>query len=383
MPKEFVPKTRKEFRDFDIMEEFGENLYNKSTEWIIRHLSRNGNPWRLIDRMRKTRGRDVMDAVKFLALKLVVPAILNKIRNNMNHGGTIWQKRIPFTYMEDGAHKFILSNFTLGNLLELSERYHCNIARYEDCFNTVSDQQAWTGILGTLELGNGYTARELTSVLALKIQGRMENHCVGGYSSTILSANMNEIILIFSIERNNRILSTVDIVCSVKNSGSKGYRLSKKEDHHDLIALVRQEKAYNNTVPCRTAQIMADRVVGEIQKIKPDSWQTYLDEVQQMRDPLDLDPYVAGCGFNPWNRTRFETVWTELFPVLPRFIRKTGLDALIRHDELNIQLTDFQLSKIFRFGNRFTGLEFENPWDQIDANGKYLSLKTGVSIRKL
>ena len=369
LPNELVPETREGFQKMEAIKEFGKNLYGKNMAWTVCHLSRDGNPWRFADRMKDTSGRDVLDAVNFLARKLFVPAILENTRQQMNHAGDIWKKRAPFDRFMTAACYFILSNFSPGNLLDFSKRYHRNIARYEDRLDTISSDQAWPGLVDTLDLGKGFIARELTSAQVLKIQGRQEDHCIGGYVSRILSGTAKEAILVFSIEKNNEILGTAEIFCTMKKFGMNKSGHSKPKNRHDsLCASVQQNRARSNTKPCRDARIMADRIAEEIGKIGPDSWHAYIDGVQQARATLDLDPYVAECGFNPWNREQLEIVWKELSMALPRSMRKAGLDALINHESLCIQMA--LVYNVMTYG--LIESETANPWDEIDVNGMYL-----------
>ena len=364
LPNEYVPETREGFQKMEAIKEFGKNLYGKNMRRTVCHLSRDGNPWRFADRMKNTSGLDVLDAVNFLARKLFVPAVLENTRQEINHAGIVLKKLVPFNRIMTEVRHFILSNFSPGNLLDFSKRYHRNIARYEDRLDTISSDQVWPGLVDTLDLGKGFIARELTSAQVLKIQGRQEDHCIGGYVSRILSGTAKQATLVFSIEKNNEILGTAEISCTMKKSGH-----SKPKNMHDFLHVrVQQNRARSNATPCKDARLMADRIAEEIGKIGPDSWHAYIDGVQQARATLDLDPYVAECGFNPWNREQLEIVWNELSPALPRSMRKAGLDALINHESLCIQMANVYNTMIYGLIESETG----NPWDGIDENGRYL-----------
>ena len=376
LPNEYVPETREGFQKMEAVKEFGKNLYDKNMAWTVCHLSRDGNPWRFADRMKDTSGQDVLDAVNFLARKLFVPAVLENTRQEINHAGAVLKKRVPFNRIMTEVRHFILSHFSPGNLLDFSKRYHRNIARYEDRLDTISSDQAWPGLVDTLDLGKGFIARELTSAQVLKIQGRQEDHCIGGYVSRILSGTANQATLVFSIEKNNEILGTAEISCTMKKSGMNKSGHSKSKNRHDsLCASVQQNRARSNAKPCKDARLMADRIAEEIGKIGIDSWHAYIDGVQQARATLDLDPYVAECGFNPWNREQLEIVWNELSSALPRSMRKAGLDALINHEALCIQMANVYNTMIYGLIESETG----NPWDEIDGNGRYLPLDSGHS----
>ena len=232
--------------------------------------------------------------------------------------------------MMDEARNDIRKHFKVGELLDWDKRYHRNIARYEDRLDLNSIEQDWPGMLGTVDLDNGCIARELTSSKALKIQGRAEDHCVGGYVSTILNSqnhSRGRATMIFSIEQNDRILSTAKINCFMEfpESGNPG----------QLCTQVCQNKARNNTSPNPMAEALTEQVAVRLQQAGPEAFQTYLDGLHDSRVKQEqisgFECLIVQCGLDPRDRTHLETVWEELGLALPRRFREGGLDAFIRH----------------------------------------------------
>ena len=313
----FIPLTRRQIQQLPVLEDFQFIIFKNTSNQVIdletfmNRLSTEGNLWKMANRLEKYDPRNVKDAVNFLVTKLFIPAALNGIRKNNG--------KLPDFY-NDHAYRKIVANFKIRELLDLSDRYHRNIHRWEDRLTSISFQQNWPGLLGTVELENGYVARELVSSIDLKAQGRAENHCVGGYMPTILKGNADSpTVLIFSIEKNGTILSTVEINCVESEDG--------------LQAWVERNESYSNAIPSEYASVLAEHITLKATQVKPDAWHAYLDHLHSIRTEISQrsknDRYTEACGFDPYDRNMLEQVWEELKSILPRAMRKSGLDAFI------------------------------------------------------
>ena len=65
---------------------------------------------------------------------------------------------------------------------------------------------------------------------------------------------------------------------------------------------------------------------------------------------------MRSAGYNPWNREHLQDAWDELSIILPRKIRKSGLDKFIAGSDIK--------------GEAFTFVEGSNPqniWDHLAA----------------
>ena len=327
-PERGFPTTARQFQQLDVLRDFGSKIYEEPLAIFAERLSKNGSPWRFIDKMKKADPFNVDDAIQFLALKLLVPAIINRDKRTINNP-TIFKRLINM------AKKEICNCFKIGELLDWSDRYHRNIARYEDRLDIISIDQDWSGMLGTIDLGDGCIARELTSSRELKEQGRVENHCVGGYVSRILVSmehSNGQATMIFSLEQDDRILGTAEITCFREDAILDEFGQMGK-DH--LRAHVKQNLAYNNADPCPMAEKLAEQVVVRLQQVGVDSFRTYLDNLNEV---CEEQKRVSGllyqniqCKFDPLDRTHLEIVWGELGESLPKRFRDNGLDALIRY----------------------------------------------------
>ena len=357
LPEGTVPKTRKQFKQLNNFRKFGESLFKINLWQTMERLSKEGNPWDLIERIEQTSGRNVDDAVDFLARKLHVPAILNKIgRIADRHGITPTQR---LTQDDDNRfHQMMLakakiairSGFKARELLDWSDRYHRNITRYEDRLVTIDLEQDWPGISGTIKCDNDHIARELTSSMALRIQGRTENHCIGGYLPSVLKGENNlsrEIILIFSIEKNGKILSTAEIGCIRESCHSIDSETGRKTKTFQIKARVIENLARSNKEPSRDAVRIANQVAKQLEQIKPDTWKSYLDGLEHSRAEQDrisgIDAQIRNCGFDPFDRAMMERVWAELKPGLPRSLRRVKLDEFIDQSPINRRILDLML----------------------------------------
>ena len=349
LPESNVPKTPDQFKKLDIFEEFGKFVFATGLCDTMRRLSEHGNPWRFIDRMEQASGRNVADSVNFLIRKLYIPAAINKIDAIAGHNGTI----ANFSSISDSDTPFadyflneIRAIFKPGQLLDWSERYHRNIARYEDRLDTVSSEQTWPGFFDSIDFGNGCVARELMSAQALRIQGKVENHCVGGYLSEVLSGESRdrEFTLIFSIEENDVIRSTAEIKCVREAEPEKPDRISH------LHAWVQQNLAHSNKDPSDDAVRTADRIVEKLKTVDSDTCQAYLDGLNRARleyaRESDVEEHIRFCGFDPLDRTMMERAWEELSLALPRDTRKDGLGKFINRISISKSLLGETLSEI-------------------------------------
>ena len=354
----------------------------------MERLSREGNPWDLIERIEQTSGRNVDDAIDFLARKLHVPAILNKINRIAEHHGITPTRKLTQDNHNNKFHRIMLakaknairSGFKTRELLDWSDRYHRNIARYEDHLVTIDLQQDWPGISGTIKCDHGHVARELTSAKALKTQGRMENHCVGGYLPSVLEGENNpskEATLIFSIEKNDKILSTAEIGCVQYPCHSIDSETEGKTKTFQIKARVIENLARSNKPPSRDAVRIANQVAKQLEQIKPDAWKSYLDGLAHSRAEQDrisgIDAQIRNCGFDPFDRTMMERVWAELKPALPRSFRKEDLDGFIDQTPIDRHMLDLMLG--------CEQVDFYDR-DKIDNDGRKIAQKLAREYTK-
>jgi hypothetical protein len=316
--------------------------------------------------MEGTTGQDIHDSVEFLAKKLFVPAALNKLKAEAEKRDMQWSHEdASISRMVGVAKKQILSQMKIKELFDLSDRYHRNLARYEDRLEVTSTAQKWQPLIGDLELTDGVVARELTSSGQLKRQGRKENHCVGGYVGSVLRGSSGyggEALKIFSIEKDGEILSTVEIRTNTATKEVKVPDSDEKETVPFLASRVHQNRARGNGTPPDAAIKAAEEIADRINELSVDKFQTYERGLQLVKREQErqnsVSPHVLSCGYNPWDRPSLEQAWDELSAALPRSVRKKGLDGLISSSSIDGQKMGIVL-----------GEDKVNLWDQVDEKG--------------
>lgn len=333
-PEHAVPKTRQEYRDLEVIQKYGNAIYRKSLPEMLEHLGAGGSPWRFMDRMKETSAESVNDSIWFLVQKLFVPAMLNKIRSEAESRGMVWDhEKTPVRELRKLAAEKILSSFKFKELLDFSDRYHRNLMRYEDRLEQFSLSERWKPLLGEATLSDGVTVRELTSQKALKVQGRAENHCVGGYTNSILDGldafDGWGARVIYSIEKNGCVLSTAEFMVRMGKPDPE----SQADDAPTVTANVRQNYGYSNSDPEQIAVQAARELAEVLGGLSNDVFDDYLTdlEIAKMRAKMNtkVNDYLKFCGFNPWGNEQMEKAWEELSSSLPRSMRKKGLEAFI------------------------------------------------------
>ena len=368
IPDGYVPQDWNDYQRLQKFNIFLNVLYRKhehaikgphaSDHWIFmfNYLSGNRISPALMDRAIEADGTMVLDGVRFLAEKLFLPAMLNRVRGIVQKSEKWWNderhKDCDVNRTCDKLMAMILEICPLKALLELSRRYHRNIFRYAGLLETVSVERKWKPLLGAIDFGNGYIAHELVSSRTLKIQGTAQKHCAGGYVQKILeSTDSDNACLVFSIEQNGKILSTVEFLC-------KG---AKKPD-----VRVEQNKGYGNVEPVPKTRELASRIARKIEHAGQESLSAWRDGLRNVKAEYAINarvsPFVERCGFNPFNPALLEQAWAELSPMLPRGIRHKGFNGLIK------RMSDISLCKDIELTNS----DKANLWERIDKDGFFI-----------
>ena len=347
LPHDRLPTSRKEHRFLKELQKFGKGVFGTSMSETMQRVARDGDPYKMMDKILATPAEQVKDAVSYLANTLYVPATMNKVREVAEERGLEWNEtnsergyasnNDDYVSPRQKAVDAVLEDFKVTELLELSTRYHRNIHRYADKIQKISTEEVWEPLVGEVDLGNGLRARELNSAKALTKQGREENHCVGGYLNTVLKGRNKEARLIFSLETEEGISSTVELDVVVISRTIKNEDGSEREVP-SLQCKVRQNYAYDNAEPCDAAEEAAKRLAKHIQSLEVHDLERYADglaETRHEQDMMRLLPLsVRSAGYNPWDREHLQDAWDELSSLLPRKIRKSGLDKFIAGSDI-------------------------------------------------
>lgn len=208
---------------------------------------------------------------------------------------------------------------SLKSLREAQVRWHHVRQTYQNEVMTGRDPLTWTPLIGEADL-DGIRAVELTSSAALDRQGTLERHCVGGYTGTVMGATSSGASLIFSLERGEEILSTIEMTVT-----------QSPWDPKSLQWKITQNKAARNAEPVPEAIAAGKRLLEVLGDLPKKQIRGYLSGIQsnvtQVRDTLALTTTrYGGDVVNPDLPERVMTAYEE---VLPKTLKGLGPDALL------------------------------------------------------
>jgi hypothetical protein len=215
--------------------------------------------------------------------------------------------------------RLIGEGHTLKSLREAQVRWHHVRQTFENDVMTSRDPLAWSPLIGAIDL-DGVSAVELTSSAALDRQGHLEKHCVGGYTGTVMGATSERASLIFSLERGERILSTIELV--VKKS---------PWDKKNITWEISQNKAARNATPDPEAIVAGESLRDALSGLPKRRVRDYLSGIQsnttQLRDTLAL--VTTRYGGDVVNRDLPERVMSAYAEVIPKTLQGLGPEAVL------------------------------------------------------
>lgn len=218
--------------------------------------------------------------------------------------------------------RFLTEDFNLKDLRALETRWHHNQAVLDDQALSIDMDLSWHTLMGQIDMPHGIVAREIDNSSWLNEQGKKENHCVGGYTGTILSASDNSADMIWSIEQAGKILSTVHI------------QLGIDRDWRDKVigtnVKIAQQQAKSNTPPSELAKKASAFIVKKIQALPIKEQLAYVDKIKSNRSSLNLDlnRAILTIQANVLNEDLPETVLGLHQRVLPAKLRELNVDEL-------------------------------------------------------
>jgi len=208
---------------------------------------------------------------------------------------------------------------SLKSLRESQVRWHHVRQTFENEVMTSREPLAWLPLIGELDLGQ-VRAVELTSSAALERQGRREKHCVGGYTGTVMGATSERASLIFSLEKGDRILSTIELVVT-RNSW----------DPKSINWTISQNKAARNAAPEPEAIGAGNALREALSDLPKRRVRDYLSGIQsnttQIRDTLAL--VTTRWGGDVVNPDLPERVMSTYAEVMPTTLQSLGPDAIL------------------------------------------------------
>lgn len=328
VPADLVPVRRSEHRQLPLIAGFSD-LLNEGLPETMRRFARGGAPYRFEAELKRVSPGDVRDAAEYLVDKLLLPARRHAARRLCEADGL--RRPGPDTRVRRGMVAGVLRTLSARDLFALSDRWHRNFERHEDRLVTLRSEVSWPPFLTSPFAEGEVRVRELTSSDALQRQGRVEGHCVGGYTENVLRAGSGRIPLIFSIERGGEVLGTAEIrLLRGEQKAGKGGEEPPWEAH------IIQNRGRHNGPVCAHAERTAEVLCRALERIAPERAEPYHDGLRRVRGARsrhgDLPEHLKNAGYDVWETGRLEAAWEELSGYLQRGVRRAGLEALIRAD---------------------------------------------------
>lgn len=215
-----------------------------------------------------------------------------------------------------------LEGISVRPALQASARWHRALPRHEDELVTHGSDMQWKPLTGSIDLGGGITAHELTSQRLLKTEGIRQDHCVGGYTDSVLEGKS----LIYSLRKGDRILSTVEFDPDLGAMPGKGKPV--------IVQNFGRENTKASPEAARAARALA-RTLAKLPDERRQEYAGHLSEQAKKRSLTHSQREIATdrIGYDPTDRPRLEKAWESLSGYLPKPARKLGLDGFIAREE--------------------------------------------------
>lgn len=220
--------------------------------------------------------------------------------------------------LETSIRTSISEALSLKDLRELQTRWHHVRTNLDNKVLATSEPVSWAPLMGSIDLGQGVTGRELSSSTALEVQGDRERHCVGGYASVVLAGRLGGASVIFSIEKEDLVLSTVEVKVALEDLTRKTSRVSVN---------VVQNKAARNAAPSSLAQTAVGRLAKQIGAMPIEEVKSYLQGVESNGATIKdrLDRTIIAYGANITNPGLAELALGTYREVMPKGLRDASI----------------------------------------------------------
>lgn len=241
--------------------------------------------------------------------------------------------------------QFLTDQLSFKDLRALEERWHHVQATLDDKSLNIEAEIDWKTMLGQVNMPEGVVAREISSSKWLTEQGRDENHCVGGYTGTVLNARDEQADMIWSIEQNGRILSTVHIQMTIERDW--------RGKVHDAKMRTIQHQAKGNTRPSDLAMKAVGFLTRKLDALPIEQKLSYIKSIRtnSKQVTLDLNRAILSIQANVLNDDLPETILAVHDRVLPAGLRKCNID------EIKAKLNEYIVRERPSYGSNFMNIE--------------------------
>jgi len=301
-----------------------------SPERIESLLARRSLPW-------------IFDAVDHIYSRLYLPLQFRKMS----------QTGFPLLFDElerqNAFTRFKISFLkTLGlpRAMEFAEDWHVFISKGLD--PALASGTGWQALFGTVELPEGLSLREIHSPAMLNHVGRDQQHCVATYLDKITNptegrdnilpiarrirsrrpVKVKSHTVIAIVERDGDILSTAEIRVDEIPVTAAPLRDGRRKKVPAIRISCVQNQGRGNRSPVDEAETAVSWLLEhtEVLGLTAERIQAYRGELQKWRGQ-DKNEIEKWFRFDPTDDVKMNAMWQQMSPLLPRSIRKAGMDV--------------------------------------------------------
>ena len=216
--------------------------------------------------------------------------------------------------LQSACKKIVAEHFSLKRFREFSDRWHHQQAAMREAAMSVKADLNWDPLVGSVALG-ALSARELCSNRELEKQGRVQNNCVGGYTDVLIGSNKAKVELIFALEDDTAVHSTIRVVAS-RQHGRKGY------DWY-----IGEHAAHSNNAPSAVARKSAADLLEHLGALPADSIAAYGQRMARTEGlPSKIAKAMENSRGNVFDARAPEKLLGAYASVLPRQLRSWTAD---------------------------------------------------------
>lgn len=240
-----------------------------------------------------------------------IPIYINNNKKDKNDRGLAWP--------------IIVHNSTLKNLIKLSDVWHKKApAIAAKNLSEGKTDVVWAPLLGNVDLGDGITARELSSNKDLINQGKSQNHCVGHYASKIINSTLKgPMVIIFSIEKEDDVLSTAEI------------HITFKQDKNIESVEVVQHRGMSNEEPGADAKKAIGELVSTVHQIRSEAIKEYQQNLTSESDMYSKClKLVNDMGCNVFIPGVAQQYLKDMADCIPKDLRNKSIKDIIPENSL-------------------------------------------------
>lgn len=207
------------------------------------------------------------------------------------------------------CQSIVAEHVSLKRFREYAERWHHRQSAMREKAMSVPAELKWEPLVGQVSLG-GLVARELRSNRDLEAQGRVQNNCVGGYTDVLINSTAEKVELIFSIEDDQDVHSTIRVV---------GDRRHRRAGYDWRVG---EHSAHSNKAPSSLARRAATDLLEHLQAVAPDAVSDYGRRMTRTEGlPAMVSRVMEDSRANVFDAGAPETLLAAYESVTPRQLR--------------------------------------------------------------